>query len=146
MLYSSPPWFLFLFQSRKIFGSTCVLTVLQLLKVVSIPLTSTVDKLLALAIMLIEIKPRDVSHTATRISVLITEIGPCFHIICINNGELGVQKALKYRNWNCGFSLLFLLGFETQTLAVEFRLRILAPWYGFNKNFKRETGEVLGEK
>lgn len=125
--YIVAPWFLFLFQSRKIFGSTRVLTVLQLLKVVSIPLASTVDKLLALAIMLIEIKPRDVSHTATRISVLITEMGPCFHIICINNGELGVQKALKYRNWNCGFSLLFWLGFETQTLAVGFRLRILAP-------------------
>lgn len=67
------------------------MTVLLLLKVVPIPLASTVDKFLALAIMLIEIKPRDVSHTVTRISVLIAEIGPCFHIICINNGELRVR-------------------------------------------------------
>lgn len=88
---------MFLFQSRKIFGSTGVLTVLQLLKVVPIPLAPTIDKLLALAITLIEKKPRDVSHTVTRISVLIAEIGPCFHIICINNGELKGPKKVKIK-------------------------------------------------
>ena len=65
---SSPSYFLS-FQRRKVFCSTFVLTILQFLKVVLIPLTASVDKLFALAIMSIKIEPRKISHAATNLWV-----------------------------------------------------------------------------